>query len=127
WHIESIARTRCRDSRMRWASAVDTDRSLSSAVERAAESVFLGLGREEPDLLLAFVSAEHAARFDALPELISREFDGALLFGCCGRGVIGGGREIEDHAGLSLTGAVLPGVNLKGAHFDAAQIPPVYA
>jgi len=112
---------------MRWASAVDTDRSLSSAVERAAESVFLGLGREEPDLLLAFVSAEHAARFDALPELISREFDGALLFGCCGRGVIGGGREIEDHAGLSLTGAVLPGVNLKGAHFDAAQIPPVYA
>lgn len=112
---------------MRWASAVDTDRSLASAVERAAESVFLGLGREEPDLLLAFVSAEHAARFDALPELVAREFDGALLFGCCGRGVIGGGREIEDHAALSLTGAVLPGVKLKGAHFDAAQIPPVYA
>lgn len=112
---------------MRWSSAVDTDRSLSSAVERAAESVFLGLERTEPDLVIAFVSAEHAAQFEALPELIRREFDGALLFGCCARGVIGGGREIEDHISLSLTGASLPGVKLKGTHLDAAQIPPVYA
>ena len=99
--------------RMRWSSAVDTNRSLDVAVERAVESVFLGLEREEPDLLIAFVSAHHAPRFDALPELIRREFDGALLFGCCGCGVIGGGREIEDHASLSLTGASLPGVKLK--------------
>lgn len=112
---------------MHWSSAVDTDRSLNTAVERAAESVFLGLGRKEPDLVIAFVSAEHSARFDALPELIRREFDGALLFGCCARGVIGGGREIEDHASFSLTGASLPGVKLKGTHFDAAQIPPVHA
>jgi small ligand-binding sensory domain FIST len=112
---------------MRWSSAVDTDRSLQTAVERAAESVFLGLGRHEPDLVIAFVSAEHATRFDALPELISREFEGSVLFGCCARGVIGGGREIEDRPSLSLTGASLPGVKLKGTHFDAAQIPPIYA
>jgi small ligand-binding sensory domain FIST len=112
---------------MRWSSAVDTARSLSSAVERAAESVFLGLERKEPDLVIAFVSGEHAAHFDALPELIRREFDAALLFGCCAHGVIGGGREIEDHVSLSLTGAALPGVKLKGMHLDAAQVPPVYA
>jgi small ligand-binding sensory domain FIST len=41
--------------------------------------------------------------------------------------VIGGGREVEDRPALSLTGAVLPGVRLKGVHLDAAQIPPVYA
>lgn len=115
------------EARMRWSSAVDTDRSLDAAIERAAESVFLGLGRKDPDLLIAFVSAHHAARFEALPELIRREFEGTLLFGCCARGVIGGGREIEDHASVSLTGASLPGVNLKLAHFEAAQIPPVYA
>lgn len=112
---------------MRWASAVDTDQSLNTAVERAAESIFLGLGRKEPDLVIAFVSAEHAPRFDALPELIRREFDGAFLFGCCARGVIGGGKEVEDRASLSLTGALLPGVNLKGTHLDAARVPPVYA
>jgi small ligand-binding sensory domain FIST len=112
---------------MRWSSAIDIDRSLSAAVERATESVFLGLGRKEPDLLIAFVSTEHAARFDALPELIRREFDSALLFGCCARGVIGGGREVEDQSSVSLTGAILPGVKLKATHFDAAQIPPLYA
>ena len=112
---------------MRWSSAVDMDRSLEAAVERAAESVFLGLERKEPDLLIAFVSAQHAAKFDALPELIRREFDSTLLFGCCAGGVIGGGREVEDEACLSFTGATLPGVKLKAAHLDAAQIPPIYA
>jgi small ligand-binding sensory domain FIST len=112
---------------MRWASAIDLDSSLPSAVERAAEKIFLDLGRQDPDLIVAFVSAQHAAHFNALPELIRREFDAAFLFGCCAGGVIGGGREIEDHASLSLTGALLPDVNIKGVHLDAAQVPPVYA
>ena len=111
---------------MRWASAVDTDSSLDSAVERAAETLFLGLDRQEPDLVIVFVSAEHAPRFDAVCELLRREFESAFLFGCCAGGVIGGGREVEDRAALSLTGALLPGVKLKGTHLDAAQVPPVY-
>ena len=110
---------------MRWASAVDTDNSLRAAVEHAAETVFLGLGRQEPDLAIVFVSAEHAAHFDAIPALLQREFENVFMFGCCGGGVIGGGREIEDRPAFSLTGAVLPGVRLKGTHLDAAQVPPV--
>lgn len=112
---------------MRWASAVDTDSSLSSAVERAAETVFAGLGRQEPDLLIAFVGADHAQHFDTAAQLLLKEFESAFLFGCCAGGVIGGGREIEDRPGLSLTGALLPGVKLKGTHIDAAQVPPVFA
>lgn len=112
---------------MRWASAVDTDNSLRAAVEHAAETVFLGLGRQEPDLAVVFISAEHAAHFDALPALLQREFENVFIFGCCGGGVIGGGREIEDRPAVAITGAVLPGVRLKGTHLDAAQVPPVYA
>lgn len=112
---------------MRWASAVDTDSTLTSAVERAAETVFLGLGRQEPDLLIAFVSAEHAPQLDTVSELLRREFESAFLFGCCAAGVIGGGREIEDRCGVSLTGALLPGVKIKGTHLDAAQVPPPFA
>src|SRR6185503_545082 len=112
---------------MRWASAVDTDSNLSSAVERAAGTVFAGLGRQEPDLLFVFVGADHAARFDTVTDLLLREFEGAFLFGCCAGGVIGGGREIEDRPGVSLTGALLPGVKFKGTHLDAAQVPPVFA
>jgi small ligand-binding sensory domain FIST len=112
---------------MRWASAVDTDSSLRAAVERAAETVFIGLGRQDPDLAVVFVSAEHAAHFDAVIALVRREFESTYVFGCCGGGVIGGGREIEDRPALSITGAVLPGVRLKGTHLDAAQVPPAFA
>jgi small ligand-binding sensory domain FIST len=112
---------------MRWASTVDIDPSLQSAVEHAAERILNGLDRKEPDLLVAFVSAEHAAHFEMLGKLLRNEFEKAFLFGCCASGVIGGGREIEDRPSLSLTGAVLPGVHIKGVHLDAAQVPPVYA
>lgn len=112
---------------MRWASAVDTDSSLDSAVERAAEKIFNDLGKQDPDLLFVFVSSEHAARFEAVAELIRREFDGTFLFGCCASAVIGGGKEIEDRPAISLTGALLPGIKLRGTHLDAAQVPPVYA
>ncbi len=112
---------------MRWSSAFDTDHELASAVERAAERLRLGLGRQEPDLVIAFVSPHHAGRFAAFPELVRSEFENALLFGCCGGGVIGAGREVEDRPALSLTGAVLPGVNLKALHFEATQAPPPLA
>lgn len=112
---------------MRWASAIDTDASLGSAIERAAEKVFTDLGRQEPDLLIVFVSQEHGSRFDAVSELLYREFENTFLFGCCGSAVIGGGREVEDQPAISLTGAVLPGVKFRGLHLDAAHVPPVYA
>lgn len=112
---------------MRWASAIDTDVSLASAIERAAEKVFTDLDRQEPDLLFVFVSQEHGARFDAVSDLLLREFENTFLFGCCGAAVIGGGREVEDQAAVSLMGAMLPGVKFRGLHLDAAQVPPVYA
>src|ERR1044072_6983909 len=142
---------------MRWASAVETDSNLSSAVERAAGSVFAGLGHQEPDLVFVFVGADHAARFDAVTDLLLREFESAFVFGCwsggaapaarfdavtdlllrefesafvfgcCAGGVIGGGREVVDRPGLSLTGALLPGVKFKRTHLDPAQVPPVFA
>lgn len=112
---------------MRWASAIDTDALLTAAVSRAAARIFKELGNQEPDLLTVFVSAHHAARFEELCHMLLREFDSSFLFGCCAGGVIGGGKEVEDRPCLSLTGASLPGVRMKGVHLDAAQVPPVYA
>lgn len=112
---------------MRWASAIDTDTSLKSAVERASAKIFMGLGNQEPDLLTVFVSGHHAAQFDVLAELLLSEFENSFLFGCNGIAVIGGSREVEDRPALSLSGALLPGVRLRGTHLDAAQLPPIYA
>lgn len=112
---------------MRWASAVDTDSALKTAVERAAAKIFMGLGQQEPDLLTVFVSSQHAPHFDVLAELLQREFENSFLFGCGALAVIGGGREIEDRPALSLSGALLPGVRMRGTHLDAAQVPPLHA
>jgi len=112
---------------MKWTSTAVTHPDLSTAVQLAAGQVFEGLGRQEPDLLIAFVSAEYLPEFAALGALLAREFDSAFLFGCCAGGVIGGGRELEDRPGLSLTAAVLPNVKLRGVHFETADVPPVFA
>lgn len=112
---------------MRWASVVDTDISLTSAVERAAAKIFAGLGKREPDLLTVFVSSHHSAHFDVVAELLRREFENSYLFGCGAVAVIGNGKEIEDRPALSLAGALLPGVRFKGTHLDAAQLPPSHA
>jgi small ligand-binding sensory domain FIST len=114
-------------SDMRWASAIDTDPSLPAAVTHAAGKVFAGLGKQEPDLLIVFVSAQHAGHFEEISQLLRREFESSYFFGCCAAGVIGAGREIEDRPAVSLTGAILPGVRMKGIHLDAAQVPPVFA
>lgn len=112
---------------MKWTSTIATETSLDTAVEQAAEQVFKGLDRQEPDLILAFVSREHAGEFDALGGLLAREFEGAFVFGCCAASVVGGGKEIEDRSALSLTAAILPNVQLAGTHLETAQVPPVFA
>src|SRR5205823_5528245 len=38
-------------------------------------------------------------------------------------GVIGGGREVEQHPGLSMTAAVLPGVEVNAFHIDTSALP----
>jgi len=112
---------------MKWASTFDTDGSLQAAVEHGAAKIFRDLDKREPDLVLAFVSSEHAPQYEALPELLSREFESAFIVGCCAEGVIGAGKEVEDRPALALTAAVLPDVRLVGRHLETAQLPPAYA
>ncbi len=112
---------------MKWASVVETDSSLESATERAAAGIFKELDRREPDLVIAFISREHSAQFEVFPELLAREFESAFVVGCCGDGVIGGGKEVENHPALALTAAVLPEVQIFGTHLESSQLPPVYA
>jgi small ligand-binding sensory domain FIST len=46
------------------------------------------------------------------------------VLGCSAGGVIGEGRELEGTAALSLTGAVLPGVDVHPFHVAQADLPP---
>jgi small ligand-binding sensory domain FIST len=54
---------------------------------------------------------------------VQREFTSGLLIGCSAGGVIGGGTEIEQQAGVSLTAAVLPQVQLTPFHLTTDAVP----
>jgi len=108
---------------VKWSSAVSESPELRSAADETIERVRSELGGERPDLVLAFVSTEHRAAWEALPDLLGGAFEGAVVVGCSAESVIGAGREIEDGAGLSLTAAVLPGATLRPFRVDAATLP----
>ena len=108
---------------MRWASRVSENPSLSEAVLECSQHTLEALGGESPDLAVAFISGQYSAEYEWLPELIKRHMGEVSLFGCSGGGVIGGGREVENRAGFSLTIANMPGVNVNGFHLEADELP----
>ena len=108
---------------MKWVSALSEHRFLKYAVAECAREISDALGEQRPDLVVAFVSAHHAARYDELPSLVRELFGECALVGCSGGGVIGAGREVEERPGLSLTAAVLPDVSIVGFHIDNNDLP----
>jgi small ligand-binding sensory domain FIST len=105
---------------MRWASAVGEGEQLETAIQAAAAVLHPQLAGQAPDLVLAFVSSAYAGDFERLPGLVQRALGSGMLLGCSAGGVIGGGRELEQQAAVSLTAAVLPGVALGSFHADHA-------
>jgi small ligand-binding sensory domain FIST len=108
---------------MKWASSASDAGNLDDAIKRAADDVRAQLGGHIPQLVVAFVSAHHAAGFGRIPGLVSAETGGGLLLGCSAGGVIGGGREIEQRPGVSLTAAVLPDVTLHPLRLENDSLP----
>lgn len=98
---------------MRFASAVSEKPELEEAFVEAAARLSTGLGGVEPDLLVVFVEPRHAAGYARLAAMARAAFPAVTLLGASAGGVIGGGREIEGRVGLSLTGASLPGAELR--------------
>jgi small ligand-binding sensory domain FIST len=97
---------------MRWVSTVSRRDDLDAAVQEATSTLATALAGVRPDLLIAFASHEHASAYERVPELVRAGLPGGLLLGCSAGGVIGGGREVEEAPGFSLTAAHLPDVTL---------------
>ena len=108
---------------MRWASSGSDDANASAAIRAAAEQLRLQLDGHAADLIVAFVSPHHAASFDRIPAMIAESLGAGLLLGCSAGGVIGGGREIEQRPGVSLTAAILPGVTPRPFHVESEALP----
>jgi small ligand-binding sensory domain FIST len=108
---------------MKWASTIRDDARLDLAVEAACRDLRRQLGDCTPHLVLVFVSSDYGAALERVPEWITAGLQPGLILGCTAGGLIGGGRELEDRAGLSMLAAVLPNVDLSAFHIDADALP----
>jgi small ligand-binding sensory domain FIST len=108
---------------MRWGSSLSRKPDAAAAFSEAAAGLEGQLHGESPDLLLVFASPHHVQDLDALSRMVARRFPDALVTGCTGRGVIGGGHEAENGPALSLTGAHLPGVECSAVHVEMTALP----
>ena len=108
---------------MKWASTISEDETLTRAAEESVRAVRDQLDGLAPDLAVVFLSPHHREIHDALVDLFANPLGGGLLVGCSAGGVIGGGREVENRPGLSLTAAVLPDVELTPLHLETEALP----
>jgi small ligand-binding sensory domain FIST len=101
---------------VQWATALSTATDLDQAFAQARASLEAQLGGTAPDLVLAFGSGAYGNALGELPDAIRKRWPQARVIGGSAGGVLAQGREVENDAGLSLTAAVLPGVELRSFH-----------
>ena len=76
------------------------------------------VGNEPLDLAITFISPHYEGSYDRVAELMAEKLGARHVFGCSGGGVIGNGLEIEQRAGVSITAAILPNVDIKPFHLQ---------
>ena len=76
---------------MRWASSISVEAQLDAAVAECSDALDADLDGTQPDLVAAFVSPHFSDRWTRLPSMLARRFPNAVLLGCSGNGVLGGG------------------------------------
>jgi small ligand-binding sensory domain FIST len=112
---------------MQWSSSASRAPRLETAIDEVAAAVRSELRGATPDLAVVFVSPHHQADWVRVPALLSQALGAKTLIGCSAGGVIGGGRELEEEPGVSVTAAVLPGVRVTAFHRDEPAPPPLDA
>lgn len=111
---------------MQWASASSDNLVFESAIEECCNRIEREL-KTRPDLAVVFVSLQHSRFYSDVPPQIHKRLKPKNLLGCSAGGVIGGGREIEQKTGISITAAVLPDVEIAPFYIDNDSLPDMDA
>lgn len=121
-----------------FSSASSSASSLNEALADAAATALSSLGPGDVvDVAIVFVSARYAVSksgprgreslADVAPCLRNVLPGLKAVFGCTSDGVLGGGREIENGAGVSITLLRVPGISLKTFHVMPDDVPSLDA
>ena len=112
---------------MKWASTVSDQETLEGAMEECVSSIRREMGENTPDLAVIFLSSHFSSQCEDVPRVLRDKLGPKVILGCSAGGVIGGGREVENRPGFSLTVAHLPDVELYPFHLDGDDVPDMDA
>ncbi|MGF1674281.1 MAG: FIST N-terminal domain-containing protein [Rivularia sp. (in: cyanobacteria)] len=113
--------------KMQWINVLSTRPSLEAAISEVVEEALIKLSAK-PNLGLVFISSAFTSEYSRLLPLLAQQLDVPVLIGCSGDGIVGTNgwgqaQELEAQAGLSLTLACLPSVNIRPFHIIAEELP----
>jgi len=112
---------------MLWTSALvkvdEEGDSLERALADCCGQVRAGLAEQKPDLAIGFVSPHFVLEYERVPKLVKKALGARAFIGCSAGGLIGGGQEVERQPAVSITAAVLPGVDTSPFHCDDDDLP----
>ncbi|PKB78928.1 MAG: hypothetical protein BZY88_15940 [SAR202 cluster bacterium Io17-Chloro-G9] len=112
---------------MKWASAISEQSALEQAVEQCTSKIKEQFGNDAPDLAVTFVSPHYQAEYDLVVDLLRQRLGSTTVLGCSGGGIIGNGQEVEQRPALSITAAVLPGVQVVEFQVEVDDLPDLDA
>ena len=112
---------------MSFTSAIGLGARLEAAVDEATGQLSGDAARGPHDLAIAFVSAAYGTAVERLPQLLRPALGDCLLLGCNAGGLIGGGSEEEEEAGIALLCGRLPDAVLTAVHLEQESLPPLSA
>ena len=108
---------------MNWTSALSENPVLEEAIAECGVAIKNVAVGETLDLAVAFISPHYEDSYDRVADLMAETLGAKHGFGCSGGGVIGNGVEVEQRAGVSITAAVLPNVNVRPFHVEGDLLP----
>ena len=112
---------------MKWTSAISEKPELEDAIAECAVNIKNSIQDEPLDLVVVFVSPHYEEAYDRVAQLLQLALGAKHVIGCSGGGVIGNGVEVEQRAGLSITAAALPNVEIKPFHLQVHRLPDMDA
>ena len=112
---------------MKWTSALSEQPALDDAIAECAAAIKTSVEDETLDMAIVFISPHYEDSYEQVAGLMAENLGARHVFGCSGGGVIGNGQEIEQRAGISITAAVLPDVDIKPFHLQVDRLPDLDA
>ena len=112
---------------MKWTSALSEQPVLEDAIAECGAAIKSSVADESLDLAVAFISPHYEESYERVADLMAETLGAKHVFGCSGGGVIGNGLEVEQRAGISITAAVLPNVDINPFHLQVHGLPDLDA